>query len=70
MGGREEREKKESQWWGRQSASKGEKKLAQPHALEIVLSDFHIHVDGPEVPSFGMRIDDTLEQRLAPLRIA
>jgi hypothetical protein len=42
----------------------------QPHALDIVLSGFHVYVYGPEVPSFGMRVDDALEQRLAPLGFA
>jgi len=52
----------------------GEKKkcgaLVQPHALNVILSNFHIYINGPKVPSLRMRIDDTLEKRLAPLRFA
>lgn len=40
------------------------------HALNVILSNFHIYINGPEVPSLGMRIDDTLKKRLAPLRFA
>lgn len=43
---------------------------SQPHALDVVLSNFHIYVDSPEVPSFWMRVNDTLEERLSPLRFA
>lgn len=42
----------------------------QPHALNVILSNFHIYINGPEVPSLRMRIDDTLKKRLAPLRFA
>ncbi len=44
--------------------------LTKPHALNVILTDFHIYINGPEVPSLGMRIDDTLKKRLAPLRFA
>jgi hypothetical protein len=43
---------------------------SQPHALNVILSNFHIYINGPEVPSLRMRIDDTLKKRLAPLRFA
>jgi hypothetical protein len=43
---------------------------SQPHALDVVLSNFHIYVDRPEVPSFWMRVNDTLKERLSPLRFA
>lgn len=39
----------------------------RPHALDIFLSGFHVNIYGPEVPSFGMRVDHALEQGLAAL---
>ena len=41
-----------------------------PRALNVILTDFHVNINGPEVPSLGMRIDDTLKERLAPLGFA
>jgi hypothetical protein len=39
----------------------------EPDALHVVLASLHIDVYAPEVPSFWMRVDDALEQRLSPL---
>jgi hypothetical protein len=41
-----------------------------PHALNVILSNFHIYINGPEVPPLWMRIDDTLKKCFAPLRFA
>ena len=44
--------------------------LTKPHVLSVILSNFHVYVNRPEVPSLGMRIDDTLKKCLATLRFA
>ena len=44
--------------------------LDEPDALDVVLPSLHIYVYRPNVPSFGMGIDDALEQRLSSLRFA
>jgi hypothetical protein len=42
----------------------------EPDALHVVLAGLHVDVYVPEVPSFWMRVDDALEQRLSPLGFA
>ena len=42
----------------------------EPDALHVVLAGLHVDVYAPEVPSFWMRVDDALEQRLSALRFA
>ena len=42
----------------------------EPDALHVVLPCLHIYVYRPDVPSFGMGVDDALEQRLSSLRFA
>jgi hypothetical protein len=41
-----------------------------PNGLDILLDTFHVHVDGPEIPSFGMRIDDSFEESAATFGVA
>jgi hypothetical protein len=42
----------------------------EPDALDVVLANLHIDVYRPEVPPFGMRVDDALEERPSPFWFA
>ncbi len=42
----------------------------EPDALHVILPGLHVYVYRPDVPSFGMGIDDALEQCLSSLRFA
>ena len=44
--------------------------LDEPDALHVVLPGLHVYVYRPDVPSFGVGVDDALEQRLSSLRFA
>jgi len=37
--------------------------------LDVPLGPLHIHVHGPHIPSFWMRINDSFEQSFAAFRI-
>ena len=40
-----------------------------PEVHDIALAGLHVHVDGPHVPTFGMRVDNAFEDRLSSLWI-
>lgn len=41
-----------------------------PHAQDVTLPRFHIHIDRPQIPSLRVRVNNALENRLATFRIA
>ena len=41
-----------------------------PNTLDISLLDLHVDVDGPEIESLGVAIDDSLEDGLASLGVS
>lgn len=40
-----------------------------PQMLDVLLAGLHVQINRPQVPTFRMRVDDPLEDRLAPLWI-
>ena len=42
----------------------------QPYVLDILLTSFHVHVNGPEIESSWMGVNNTLEDRFTSLGIS